>query len=762
MSKSLVIVESPSKAKTIGKYLGSGYVVKASVGHVKDLPTKTLGVDIEHDFKPEYEVIKGKSKVITELKKAATTADSIYLAPDPDREGEAIAWHVAQEFKKFKAPIHRVLFNEITKKGVKEAMNHPVTLNKNMFEAQQARRILDRIVGYQISPLLWEKVRRGLSAGRVQSVAVRLVCEREDEIKEFKSEEYWNLEIRLEGSKQPSFVAKLSKLKGEKIDLKTGEETNKWVDVFKKSTFTLKEIQKREQRRNPTPPFITSKLQQEASRKLGFSPKKTMMLAQRLYEGADIDGETTGLITYMRTDSVRVSDTALQEVRDYIKSNYGDKFLPEKPVLYKTKKDAQDAHEAIRPTSLEWSPERVKQFIEKDEFRLYELIWKRFIASQMESAIFDRTTFIIEAAEGEFRATGSIIKFEGFIKVYTEGQDLKRKSKDDEEDAENELDKTLPLLKEGEILKALEFLPTQSFTQPPPRFTEASLVKELEEKGIGRPSTYASILTVIQDKKYVEKMETKQLRPTALGVMVNGLLVQNFPTILEASFTAKMEEELDEVEEGKLNWVDSLKNFYEPFAKVLATAKVKMKDIKRQELPTKIKCEKCNSVMVIKFGKNGEFLACSNYPDCKSTSEFRRTDDGEIEVLKPKTTDEKCDKCGSPMLVKRGRYGEFLACSKYPECKNAKPIPLGVPCPKCAKALTQRMSKRGKAFYGCTGYPACDFATWSKPIGEKCPQCESPYMLERVTKAKGAEIACPNKECGYVKEEIAEPINPTS
>lgn len=753
MSKALVIVESPSKAKTIAKYLGAGYVVKASVGHVKDLPTKTLGVDIENGFKPEYEVIKGKSKVITELKKAAAAADAIYLAPDPDREGEAIAWHVAQEFKKIKVPIHRVLFNEITKKGVKEAMTKPLLLNQNMFEAQQARRILDRIVGYQISPLLWEKVRRGLSAGRVQSVAVRVVCEREEEIKQFKSEEYWNLEIKLEGSKQPSFVAKLSKINGEKIDLKTGEETHAWVDKLRKSNFVLKEIQKREQRRHPTPPFITSKLQQEASRKLGFSPKKTMMLAQRLYEGADIDGETTGLITYMRTDSVRVSDTAIQEVRSYIQGNYGKDYLPEKPNQYKTKKNAQDAHEAIRPTSLDWSPERVHKFIEKDEFRLYELIWKRFIASQMESAIFDRTTFIITANQAELRATGSIIKFDGFIKVYTEGHDQEQKNKNADEDNENDLDKKLPLLVEGETLKPLEFLPSQHFTQPPPRFTEASLVKELEEKGIGRPSTYAAILTVIQEKKYVEKMETRQLRPTSLGLMVNELLVQNFPNILDTTFTAQMEEELDEVEAGKLNWVDSLKRFYEPFAKVLAAAKLAMKDIKRQEIPTKINCEKCGTAMVIKFGRNGEFLACSNYPDCKSTSEFVKDEAGEIHVVKAKTTNEICEKCSSPMLVKKGRFGEFLACSKYPACKNAKPIPLGVDCPKCTKPIAQRMSKRGKAFYGCTGYPQCDFATWNKPIAEKCPQCEGSYMVERISKGKGTEIVCPNKDCGYVKDD---------
>lgn len=749
MEKDLIIVESPAKARTIEKYLGNAFTVKASVGHVKDLPPSKLGVDIKHQFKPEYEMIKGKKKVMDEIKKASQKASKVFLAPDPDREGEAIAWHVAEEISKTKkAPvIHRVLFNEITKKGVKEAMANPTSLNKNMYEAQQARRILDRLVGYQISPLLWDKVRRGLSAGRVQSVTVRLVCEREKEIKDFKSEEYWSLETSLEGSLPPKFKARLSKKNKKKIELKTDAETKEIIAELKQHDFLLQQIQKKEQKRWPSPPFITSKLQQEASRKLGFSPKKTMMLAQRLYEGVELaGGEPFGLITYMRTDSTRVSDVALTDVRDYIKEAFGADYLPEKPNYYKSKKRAQEAHEAIRPTSTAYPPEVVKKYLKRDEFRLYELIWKRFVASQMRPALLDRTVFIIMAGACEFRASGSIIKFPGFISVYTEGRDEDvQKREEDEEGA------MLPELKEGEKLTCHEFLPEQHFTQPPPRFTEATLVKELEENGIGRPSTYASILSVIQDKRYVEKVEDKRLRPTDLGVIVNDLLVKNFPNVLDTTFTARMEEELDEVEEGKMKWVDTLNEFYERFSKTLAKAKVQMKDIKRQEIPTDIKCEKCGSPMVIKFGRHGEFLACQSYPDCKNTKEFKRDVDGKIVVEEPKDTGEICEKCGSPMIVKRGRFGQFLACSSYPKCKNTKAISIGVNCPLCGKPLTQRKSKKGRIFYGCTGYPKCKFASWSKPVSEKCPDCGSPYLVEKFSKAKGTQVACPERKCSYVR-----------
>lgn len=758
MEKNLVIVESPAKARTIEKYLGGSFIVRASIGHIKDLPTKKLGVDIKNNFKPDYEVIKGKDKVMREIKKTAQTVAKVFLAPDPDREGEAIAWHVAEELRTMKPkekapPIFRILFNEITKKGILEAIEHPVEINQNMFEAQQARRILDRIVGYQISPLLWDKVRRGLSAGRVQSVAVRIVCEREKEIKKFEPEEYWNLEVRLSGSAPPPFTAKLHKQDGKKVDLKDETTSLKLVDVLKKSSFVLQSIQKKDKHRYPSPPFITSKLQQEASRKLGFSPKKTMMLAQTLYEGVEMEGgEITGLITYMRTDSVRVADSALSEVRGYISKTYGNDYLPEKPIYYKSKKGAQDAHEAIRPTNMAAAPELIHPFLNRDQCRLYELIWKRFVASQMTPALIDQTTFVIMAERSEFRVTGSVIVFPGFISVYTEGFDPVTVKKDAGEEEEGSGEEALlPPLKEGEYLKPLEFLPSQHFTQPPPRFTEASLVKELEENGIGRPSTYAAILSTIQEKKYVEKTESKSLRPTDLGVLVNELLVKHFPGVLDTQFTARMEEELDEVEEGKMKWVDALKEFYTPFSEVLEQAKVSMRDVKRQEIPTKITCEKCGFPLLIKFGRHGEFLACQNYPDCKNTKEFRRDEAGEIEVIKAKPTGVVCEKCGAPMIVKRGRFGSFLACSEYPKCKSTKPIPVGVPCPKCGKDITERRTRRGRSFYGCTGYPACDFASWNKPVKEACPECNSPYLVEKYTKMKGVEIVCPQKGCSYLK-----------
>ena len=760
MSKNLVIVESPAKAKTIEKYLGADFSVKASIGHVKDLPPKSLGVDLKNNFKPEYEIIKGKKKVVDEIRKSADSAEKVFLAPDPDREGEAIAWHVAEEIRRSKKapPIFRVLFNEITKNAVKQAIAHPVELNKNMYEAQQARRILDRLVGYQISPILWDKVRRGLSAGRVQSVAVRLVCDREKEILEFKTEEYWNREVKLEGSLPPPFIARLHKKNGKKFTLTTENEASRTVEEVKRHSFVLKTIEKREQKRNPSPPFITSKLQQEASHKLGFSPKKTMMLAQMLYEGVEVaGGDLAGLITYMRTDSTRVASSALDEVRQYINDAYGRDYLPDQPNFYKSKKEAQEAHEAIRPTSMAYTPDVVKKYLKKDEYRLYELIWKRFVASQMKPATLDRTTFIIMAGPCEFRATGSIIKFPGFISVYIEAEEEGAKKPEGDEEAEEKGGEgaLLPELKEGETLKCRDYLPSQHFTQPPPRFTEASLVKELEEKGIGRPSTYASILAVIQDKKYAEKDEAKRLHPTQLGTLVNDLLVKNFADIMDVQFTARMEEELDLVEEGKMTWIDTLKDFYGTFSKTLSHAKVHMKDIKRQEILTDIKCEKCGSIMVIKFGRHGEFLACQAYPDCKNTKEFRKDELGKIVVETAKETGEVCEKCGSKMIVKRGRFGQFLACSAYPKCKNTKAISMGVNCPQCGKPLSARKSKRGKVFYGCTGYPKCTFAAWDKPLNEKCPECGSAYLVEKYSKARGTEIRCPQKECDYHRELIS-------
>lgn len=761
MVKSLVIVESPSKAKTINKYLGKNYQVEASVGHVKDLPSKNIGVDVEHGFLPTYEIIKGKKKVIDQIKKAAKNADVILLAPDPDREGEAIAWHIAEELKGKKqtktaglttadgVPIKRVLFNEITKKAVQDAIDHPQEIDHNKFEAQQARRILDRIVGYKISPLLWDKVRRGLSAGRVQSVAVRLVCEREDEITKFISEEYWSLEVTLEGSQKPIFLAKLDKKSGEKITIPNESHSQKILQEIKAGTFVLREIIKKEQKRYPTPPFITSKLQQEAARKLGFTAKKTMMLAQRLYEGIEIEGETVGLITYMRTDSVRISDQAIADIRDHILKEYGKDFLPQQPVFYKTKKDAQNAHEAIRPTSMQHHPDHLKNNLDRDMLRLYELIWKRSVASQMMPAVYDSTLFLIDNGNYEFRANGSILKFAGFIKVYQEDtdEDIKNSDADDE-------NKILPNLKQGESLSPIEFKPLQHFTQPPPRYTEASLVKALEEKGIGRPSTYATIMSTIVDREYVEKIE-KKFRPTQLGRIVNDLLVEHFPRILDVKFTAKMEEELDDVEDGKRQWQSTLADFYTPFQEDLKEAIKNMPNVKAQEIKTDFICEKCQGAMVIKFGKNGEFLACSSYPECKNTKEFKRTLEGKIEIVKTETaTNEICEKCGSPMLIKSGKFGRFMACSGYPACKNAKPIGLGVACPTCGKDVSERRSKKGKVFYGCTGYPACTFASWDKPLNQVCPLCASPYLLEKVLKTRGKVIKCPNKDCGYEQDVV--------
>ena len=745
MSQSLIIVESPAKARTIKKYLGRGYQVVASIGHVKDLPEKELGVDIKNNFEPTYVIIKGKQKVLKKIVDTAKEADEVYLAPDPDREGEAIAWHIGEEIqrKTKKKKVHRILFNEITEKAIREAIKNPHALDKNLFDAQQARRVLDRLVGYQISPILWKKVRRGLSAGRVQSVAVRIVCEREAEIAAFVAKEYWSIVAHLAGSKEPPFEAKLAKFKGENIEVPDEKSARGIVKELEKLLFILEKITKSERKRNPTPPFITSKLQQEAARKLGFTARKTMALAQQLYEGVELgEAGLVGLITYMRTDSPRVSDTALESVRSYIAEKYGKEYLPAEPNQYKSKRGAQEAHEAVRPTSLSHPPETVEQYLEKDAFRLYDLIWKRFVASQMNPALFDQTAFDIIAGPYLFRATGQIMKFPGFIAVYMEGVD-EEQAKDEEENP------TLPALSEGEklILQGLD--PNQHFTQPPPRFTEASLVKELEECGIGRPSTYAAILSTIQDKEYVKKNEGR-FWPTELGKLVNDLLVGSFPEIMDIGFTAQMEGELDDVEEGKRTWVATLKDFYGPFEKALKNAAIQMRDVKKQQVITEHACEKCGSPMVIKWGRHGEFLACSRYPECKSTREFKRTEGGEIEVAEQRVTDEKCEKCGSPMLVKRGRFGEFLACSRYPECKTTKSISIGVNCPECGGELVARRSGRGKTFYGCSKYPKCRFALWNKPVPGPCPKCGYPILVEKyVKKTNETVIACSQKECGY-------------
>jgi DNA topoisomerase-1 len=752
----LVIVESPAKASTIKKYLGAGFEVKASVGHVKDLPKASIGIDIEHDFQPAYVVIESKHKIIGEIKAAAKRAAQVLLAPDPDREGEAIAWHIAEEIRDSNANIHRVMFNEITKKAVLEAIQHPLELDIKKFESQQARRVLDRLVGYQISPILWAKVRRGLSAGRVQSVAVRLLVEREEEIKAFRTEEYWTVEVQVEGKSPPPFAARVARVDGEKPVLLHEGQATQTLELIRAAALRVASVERKERRKNPPPPFITSRLQQEASSKLRFSPKRTMGLAQRLYEGLELGAEgPTGLITYMRTDSTRISDDAVNEVRTLIANRYSPAHLPAEANIFKSKKSAQDAHEAIRPTLLDHDPERVRVLLTEagtardareveDLVKLYTLIWNRFVACQMAPAVFDQTTIEIEAGRVGLRASGQVMRFPGFLDVYAETQ----------EDGASEDDSSgsLPDVHEGEALRLVGEKPEQHFTQPPPRFSEATLVRELEEKGIGRPSTYAAILSTVQDRGYAEKREGR-LAPTELGVVVNGLLVKSFPDILNTDFTAQMEEQLDQVEEGVVDWIKLLRDFYSPFERDLARAKVEMRDLKREEQPTEEVCEKCGKPMVIKWGRNGYFLACSGYPDCRNTKEYTRNADGTLTVL-PATrpSDQKCPACGSGMVVRRGRFGEFLACSRYPECKTTSPMSLGVACPRpnCGGYLTEKRSKRGKVFFGCSNYAKakCDFVSWDRPMPKPCPQCGAPFIVQKVLRS-GTRLRCVAPGCGW-------------
>jgi DNA topoisomerase I len=817
LSKGLVIVESPAKAKTIQKYLGKGFTVEASLGHVKDLPKSTLGVDITNGFETDYVVIPGKEKVVAKLKKLAASADSIYLAPDPDREGEAIAAHLAFELdengkgkkaKKLKLKkgeesppprIQRVTFNEITKRAVQAAFEHPRAIDQNLVDAQQARRVLDRLVGYQVSPLLWDKVRRGLSAGRVQTVALRLIVEREREIKAFEKKEYWTIDAHLAASKPPAFDARFVGKGEEKVEVTNGEDAEKIRAALEKADWVVRSVDKKERRRNAAPPFTTSKLQQDSSRKLRFSVKRTMMIAQRLYEGVELGEEgLVGLITYMRTDSTRVAPEAIQEVREYVGKEYGPTYLPETPNTFKEKKDSQGAHEAIRPTSAMRHPDQIKQYLKEDEFKVYKLIWQRFVASQINPAVFDQTTVDIDAKNGNevfwFRVTGSVLKFDGFLRVYEESKEGK-----DEED--EELKHKLPALEAGQTLTLKELKPEQHFTEPPPRFNEASLVKELEERGIGRPSTYAAILTTIQERQYVQKVGGK-FSPTEIGLVVTDLLVENFRDIFDLQYTARLEEELDEIEEGKEKWQDALADFYKKFLKDLKYAEKHMENIKRMEKPTDEKCERCGAPLVIKWGKHGsfyacstydkedkntctftkenpinlpdldsadvqettqeeycencgrvmvlkrgrfgQFMACTGYPDCKTT---RRLDQGKKVPDIP--LDELCPKCGRNMMIRHGRYGEFTTCSGYPECKYVKQNFIGVKCPECKDGdLVEKRARKGNTFYGCGNYPNCKFTSAHRPIAEKCPACGSEYLVEKNLKA-GPVIACPNKECDY-------------
>ncbi len=774
MAKSLIIVESPTKARTINKYLGRGYTVVASVGHVKDLPTSKLGVDLDRDFEPQYVTIKGKSKVLAEIKKKAEEADKVFLAPDPDREGEAIAWHIAQELngkakKKKDGKVFRVLFNEITEAAIKRALQSPGQIDMKLVNAQQARRVLDRIVGYQGSQLLWNKVRRGLSMGRVQSVAVRLICEREQEREAFRAEEYWSITATLAGTNPPPFDAKLHSINGQDASIATGTDAQRIVDAVQGKDFVVESIERKEKKRNPVAPFITSRLQQEAARKLHFSPKKTMTLAQQLYEGIEIGAEgPTGLITYMRTDSPRISSEAMAEARQLIQERFGPEFLPTTPNVYKTQKAAQEAHEAIRPTSAARDPEAIRQYLEPDQYNLYKLIWNRYIASQMVPAIMD-VTRVESSPLGTkdaylFRSTGTVVKFPGHTIVYMEGIDkeLSAQKKADQE-SEDEADRQLPTLSEGERLRLVAqegqtvpgLMSKQHFTQPPPRYNEALLIKELEEKGIGRPSTYASIISTIQDRKYVEKIDGR-FAPTETGKTVNEFLTKGFPNLINVDFTSHMEEQLDEVEEGSKPWVTAVREFYDPFTREMERAKTipGPKDI--IEPPTDIPCEKCGRMMEIKWGRNGKFLACPGYkgdPPCKNTQNFEKLPDGTIKIV-PKqelTTDEKCEKCGSPMVIKTGRFGKFIACSAYPECKTTKPLALGVKCPQpgCGGDLVQKRTRKGRSFYACSRYPQCEFALWDRPVNKSCPTCQAPFLVEKVSKQAGRSVQCRNEDCGY-------------
>jgi DNA topoisomerase-1 len=740
--RSLVVVESPTKVKTIQKYLDSKYIVKASMGHVRDLPKSRLGVDEKKGFKPEYRVLPAKKKILDELKKAAEKAEALYIATDPDREGEAIGWHLAQELGIPKAKTYRIMFNEITERAVRAAFQHPGKIDANKVNAQQARRVLDRLVGYKLSPLLWEKIRRGLSAGRVQSVAVRLITEREREIQAFVPVEYWSLHARLRGKNPPEFVATLKEIRGHKADLRTEAATLEVMTALHGKQWRVKSVTRGERKRNPAAPFITSTLQQEASRKLHFTAKKTMMLAQQLYEGIELGAEgAVGLITYMRTDAVRVAREAQEEARHWVARRLGRQFLPDAAPAYKAKKSAQEAHEAIRPTSVAREPKALARYLSKDQLALYTIIWERFLASQMLPAVYDTVSADIEAGHCLFRAQGSTLKFQGFMAVYVE-------SREESEPAEEEAESVVPPLTEGEILKLLALDPKQHFTQPPPRYTEASLVKTLEERGIGRPSTYAQIMSTIQDRGYVRR-ERGTLFPTDLGMQVNDLLVPHFPEVMDVEFTAQLEESLDKIEEGDSDWVKTVEAFYKQFARDLKSAGRNMDNLKRG-METGEACPECGKPLVEKWGRFGKFLACSAYPECKYTKDLG----GGREKPADEPTDEICPTCGKPMVIKHGRFGKFIACSGYPECKTTKPVTLGITCPEpgCGGQLVERRSKRGKTFFACTNYPTCKFAVWARPVPQPCPKCGAPFVTERFGRGGKVTRACIRGECGYKQD----------
>ncbi|HEV2853028.1 MAG TPA: type I DNA topoisomerase [Thermoanaerobaculia bacterium] len=755
MAKNLLIVESPAKTRTLKKFLGRQYAVEASVGHVRDLVKKDMGIG--PDYEPRYEVLAAKKDVVKKLREAAKEAETVYLAPDPDREGEAIAWHIAEILKDAK-DVRRVTFNEITKRAVLKALENPGTIDLKKVDAQQARRVLDRMMGFRLSPLLWEKVKQGLSAGRVQSVALKMVCDRQAEIDVFKPEEYWNLGADLKGSVPPPFTARLNRIDGKKAEVGDGEQAARIVRDLESGRFVVAKVERKESRQRPSPPFITSRLQQEAARRYGFSVKRTMALAQGLYEGREVgDRGSIGLITYMRTDSPRVADEALQGGREFIASAYGADALPEKPNVYPSKSGAQDAHEAIRPTSFDLPPDAVRDFLKEDEWKLYKLIWDRFIASQMQPAVFDVTQADIENGRHLLRASGKVLRRPGFLAVYRETPD--------EDAASEEAEGVLPPLAEGETLEKVRILSEQKFTQPPAQYSEATLVKALEENGIGRPSTYATILSVLTDRDYVERLEGR-FRPTALGRLVNGMLQKGFHDILNEGYTAALEEQLDKIEEGQLEWKRAVSDFDQKFSKDLETAGEQMPNVKREGVPLDETCPEDGAPLIMRFGRYGPFIACSNYPDCKYTRNLEEpaasespaasaNGGGAEEEIPP------CEICGKPMALKRSRFGTFYGCTGYPECKGirktgpkaAPPKPTGVPCPECGKGeIVEKRSHRGKTFWSCNRYPDCKFSLWKKPVARECPDCGASFLLEKVTKRHGHQYVCNTEGCGHVED----------
>jgi DNA topoisomerase-1 len=766
--KQLVIVESPSKAKTINKYLGSEFLVLASKGHLIDLPKSKLGVDLEKDFEPQYIAIRGKASIIKELKVAAKKSKSIYIATDPDREGEAIGWHISNFLTKGKdattVPMYRLRLNEITKNAIQDAIKDPSEVDLNMVNAQQARRVLDRLVGYGISPILWKHIRRGLSAGRVQSVTLRLIYEREKEIAGFKPEEYWTLEADFITASGALLRTRLSKVDGAKPDLKNEAQVNELVKRLLEAEFKIASVNRSERSKKAPFPFTTSKLQQEAYKQLKYSARKTMSIAQGLYEGVDIgESAPVGLITYMRTDSKRISPEAKAEAAKYIKDTFGAEYveLADRVAPGKAGAKVQDAHEAIRPTSVFRSPEQVKAHLTPEQYKLYKLIWEDYLASQMTSAKYAITSVDVDGGGCMFRASGTEKVFDGFTRIYEEAADEDASAKRagapaEGEDAGQEAGPNqLPKVAQGEKVDWKEPKQEQHFTQPPPRYTDASLIKILEEMGIGRPSTYAPTLMTIEARHYCSK-DSGRFFLTELGNLVLELLLKNFPNVLDYAFTAKMEGELDQVENGTIQWRSVLREFYEPFKGALAEAD-KMMGEEKIEIITDIPCEKCGKPMVAKWGRHGKFLACSGYPECHSTRGLKETTDGSIVPEEPLTTNEICPKCQSPMQVRMGRFGRFLACTKYPECKSTKAISLGIACPLgCGGDVVSRRARMGRVFYGCNKYPDCKFISWYKPVQRPCPLCANPYLVEKFTKTLGPHISCPNKECDYKELQNAE------